>query len=186
LRKELYCIICGAKIPYTFGRPRKACDNPECQKTLQKLRVKRFKLRKKKFKGEALQAVLVATSLESYEPTLYNTDLGNVLNVCKNGVFLKVIPEYNGSGVYREPTKLTIEFIKDSIEFYRKHPDLVKHPEKLKPNPKPHRIGAGLISFVCEVCGSSRIGLKPEGGWICLECGSDFSLPIYWSPIPLR
>jgi predicted nucleic acid-binding Zn ribbon protein len=183
VKKELYCIICGTKIPYIFGRPRKACDNPECQKILQKLRVKRFKLKRKKFKGEALQAVLAATSLKNYEPTIYNTDLGNIFNLSQHGIFLKVIPEYNGSSTYRAPMKLTIEFIKDSIEFYKNHPKLVKHPEKLQPNPKPHRIGAGSINFVCEVCGSSKIGLKPEGGWMCLECGSDFSLPIYWIPI---
>jgi len=179
--KELHCIICGAKIIYKFGRPRKVCDNPSCQKMLQKLRVRRFKLKKKKAKGEAVQAAL-KIALNNYEPTIYNTDLGNLLNLSEKSS-LKVIPEYKGVIVYREPIKLTIEFAKDSIKFYKEHPDLVRNPEKLKPNPKPHRIGVEASSFICEVCGSSRIALKSDGGWICLDCGSDFSLPIYWSLI---
>jgi hypothetical protein len=180
--KELRCMICGAKIIYKFGRPRKVCDNPLCQKTLQKIRVRRFKLKKKRVKGEATQATLKLASLNNYEPTIYNTELGNMLNSGEKGS-IKVVPDYKGVIFYREPMELTIEFAKDSIKFYKDHPDLVNHPEKLKPNPKPHRIGAGAAGFTCEVCGSSRIALKSDGDWICLDCGSDFSLPIYWSLI---
>lgn len=180
--RKLRCVICGAEIPYAFGRPRKVCNNPHCQKALQRLRVKRFKLKRKKFRGEAIHAVLRAVSAESYEPTLYNTDLGNPLNLGEGGS-LKVIPDFSGTAFngYREPNGLTVEFFKDSINFYKRHPSLVKYPEKLKPNPKAHRIGAAAPTVMCGVCGSSNLLWRAEGGWFCPECGNDvdFSLPIY-------
>ncbi|MEM3108973.1 MAG: hypothetical protein QW569_04445, partial [Candidatus Bathyarchaeia archaeon] len=156
--KRLQCVICGTEIPYRFGRPRKVCGNPQCQKALQRLRVRRFKLRKKKFRGEALYSALRAVSVESYEPTIYSSDLGNLLNVGE-GSSLKVIPEYAGAVFqgYREPNTLTVEFIKDSIEFHHRHPSLVKYPEKLKPNPRIHRIGAGIPNIICGICGSSNL-----------------------------
>ncbi|MEM2123306.1 MAG: hypothetical protein QXE79_06685 [Candidatus Bathyarchaeia archaeon] len=179
--KRLYCVICGAEISYRFGRPRKVCGNPQGQKALQRLRVRRFKLRKKKVRGEALYSALRAVSTESYEPTIYSSDLGNILNIGE-GSSLKVIPDYSGAVFqgYREPNTLTVEFIKDSIEFYRRHPSLIRHPGKLKPNPRVHRIGAGVSNIICGICGSSNLLWRSEGGWFCPECGNDidFSLPI--------
>lgn len=179
--RRLHCVICGAEIPYKFGRPRKVCNNPQCQRALQRLRVRRFKLKKKKFRGEAIYSALRAISIESYEPTIYSSDLGNPLNV-GDGSSLKVIPEYIGTTFqgYREPNTLTVEFIKDSIEFYRKHPSLVRYPDKLKPSPRVHRIGVGVPNIMCGVCGSSNLLWRSEGGWFCPECGNDvdFSLPI--------
>ncbi len=179
---KLHCVVCGAEISYRFGRPRKVCDNDQCQKALQRIRIRRFKLKKKRIRREAIQATLKVVTFDSYEPTIYNTDLGNLLNVGEGGS-LKVIPDYSDVVFrgYREPNELTIEFVKNSIEFYHKHPDLVRYPDMLKPSPKAHRIGIGIPNVMCGVCGASSLLWRSEGGWFCQECGNDtdFSLPIY-------
>jgi hypothetical protein len=175
------CVICGTEITYTFGRPRKVCSNLQCQKALQKLRARKFKLKKKKLRGEAINTALRAFSIDSYEPTIYNTDLGNLLNIGKEGS-LKVIPYYHLSifNGYKEPTELTLDFMKDSIAFYQKHPELVRYPKRLKPNPKTHRIGVKIPNIECSACGCLSLHWRSEGGWFCPECGNEvnFSLPL--------
>ena len=180
--KRLQCVICGAEISYTFGRPRKICGNPQCERALQKLRVRRFKLKQKKLKSEAVQATLKTVVIDSYEPTMYSTDLGNLLNIGAMGS-LKVVPDYYDAIFqgYRDPSESTLEFVKDSFAFYRRYPDLVRFPDKLRHNPKAHRIGGGAAQVICGVCGSSSLLWRSDGGWFCQGCGNDtdFSLPLY-------
>ncbi|MEM4246162.1 MAG: hypothetical protein QW390_02580 [Candidatus Bathyarchaeia archaeon] len=171
------CMICGRAITYRFGRPRKACDSPACQQALQRLRARRFKLKKKRIKGEAAYR-LKQISIEFYEPTFTNADLGNLLNI---GGEIDVIPSYAGLRFIglKPPDPLTVEFVKDSALFLQRHPEMVKYPSYIRGRERTHRIGPGELYLACNLCYSTKLAWTGQG-WYCTGCGneSDFSLPI--------
>ena len=175
-KRQALCIVCGKILDYRFGRPRKACDNPQCQQALQKLRARRFKLKKKRIMSEASYQ-LKQIQIDYYEPTFTNEDLGNPLNI---GSTLEIIPCYSGFEFtgFKSLDPLTIEFFKDSMLFQRKHPDLVKCPDHIQGKKRIHRIGPGELYHACTLCYSTKL-VWTDQGWYCTECGNeiDFSLP---------
>ena len=172
------CVICGKVVEYMFGRPRRACDNPECQRALQKLRVRRFKLKKKRIKAEG-RYLLKRVQIDFYEPTYTSEDLGNPLNI---GSKMEIVPFYSGHQFvgFRPLGPLTVEFVKDSKLFLQRYPDLVKYAYRIRGREKAHRTGPGELYLACNVCQSTKL-IWVDQGWYCTECSneSDFSLPIF-------